>query len=67
MIFVLGNVLPFAQVDTAGTKRYDGAQDGWQAASNDCCNYDGMRGNVDYEPADHVNAVYLTYMVDYPL
>ena len=65
VIFVLGSISAFAQVDTAGTKRYDGAQSGGDAASKDCCNHDGMRGNVDYDPADHVNVVDLTYMVDY--
>lgn len=67
VIFVLGSVPPFAQVDTAEMKRYDGAQNGWQAASNDCCNHDGMHDNVDYDPVDHVNIVDLTYIVDYLL
>ena len=48
LIFVLGSVPAFAQVDTAGTKRYDGAQDSREAAKympdDSCC---VLRGDCD--------------------
>jgi hypothetical protein len=48
LIFVLGSVSAFAQVDTAGMKRYDGAQDNRRAAEHvpddTCCR---LRGDCD--------------------
>ena len=48
LIFVLGSVSAFAQVDTVGMKRYDGAQDNRRAAEHvpddTCCR---LRGDCD--------------------